>query len=211
MKPLEIIPTGVEGYVTLIFPSVTLTVPSNLQNDVKLAMTGKNPGLKDLAEELIEEAHKEINPDPELVMHLVYAFMALKLRLFPPPVQLELFDNKLLEDNLPPEMKEINSALGMLKENTEEANRVILDTLIESPEIYKRLKAERLQKLATQKRMSPFRTFVWGLLVSGIGLYLLNNWETAHWALVISEAFLIIFYKQILFDTPQGENPNGRN
>lgn len=210
MKPLEIIPTGVEGYVTLIFPSVTLTVPSNLQNDVKLAMTGKNPGLKELAEELIEESNKEVSPDPELVMHLVYAFMALKLKLYPPPVQLELFDEKVIE-NLPPEMKELNSALGMLKENTEEANRVILDTLIESPEIYKKLKAERLQRLATQKRMSPFRTFVWGLLVSGIGLYLLGNWETAHWGLVTAEALLILLYKQILFDAPQGENPNGRN
>ena len=210
MKPLEIIPTGVEGYVTLIFPSVTLTVPSNLQNDVKLAMTGKNPGLKELAEELIEESNKEVSPDPELVMHLVYAFMALKLKLYPPPVQLELFDEKDIE-NLPPEMKELNSALGMLKENTEEANRMILDTLIESPEIYKKLKEERLQRMATQKRMSPFRTFVWTVLVAGIGIYLLTNWETAHWGLVTAEALLILLYKQILFDAPQGENPNVGN
>ena len=208
MKPLETRPTEVEGYVTLVYPGVVLTVPTHFQIDLKLALEGERPGLKDLAEEIIEETEKEDNSDPELVMHLIYAFMALKLRLDPPPVQLELFDKETLEETLPPELKELAGALQIMQKNTQEVNKMVMDGLIEAPEKYKKEKEELLRKRAMIKSSNPLRTFIWAVLVAGLGIYLILDWENAHWGLIAAEILLVLCYKIILFDDPKGENLN---
>jgi hypothetical protein len=206
MKPLEIRPTKMEGYITLIYPEVMLTVPSTFPNDLKFALEGENPGLKELAEEIVEETEKESDGDPDLVMHLIYAFMALKIRLCPPPVQLELFDKETLQEDLPPEMEELNEALKVLRKNTEDTNEMIMDKLIEAPEKYKKEKAEFIRKMAMARSMNPLRTLIWTALVVGLGLYLIFNWGNAHWGLITAEVLLVMCSKIILFDDPKGEN-----
>ena len=128
--------------------------------------------------------------------------MAMKVKLNPPPIQLDLWEDEEFLQDLPPD---ITQALGVIRENTDEMNKMALDSLIEAPAKYK----EEREKRRSLGPMNPLRTLTWTALVVGLGLYLGFNWEEAHWGLVATEGLLFLFYKQILFDDPQGENHNG--
>jgi hypothetical protein len=202
MTPLETLPAMLPGHITLVFPTVILTVPMSFISDVKSAAMGENLGLKNLAEEIIQETKKDDDADPNLITHLVHAFMAMKMKMNPPPIQLDLWPDEEFLQDLPPDL---NNAMTVIREKAEEFNKLAIDNLIEAPARYK----EERKRRRTIGTMNPFRTFTWVALVAGLGLYLGFNWEAAHWGLVATEGLLLFFYKPILFDHPQGEKQDG--
>jgi hypothetical protein len=208
MTPLETLPALIPGHITLVFPTVILTVPFTFINDVKLAAKGEDPELKSIAEEIIEETSKETHADPNLITHLVHAFMAMKMKLNPPPVQLDLFDDEEFIQDLPPEIKNIEGLMDVIRDNADEMNKEALEKLIAAPKEYREEKEKARAIMASLGVFNPLRGLTWLALVTGLGLWLGFNWADAHWGLVAAEVLLLIFYKQILFDHP-GENNNG--
>ncbi len=202
MTPLETLRAELDGHITLVFPTVILTVPTSFLRDVKLAVDGENLDLKNLAEEIVQETAKDGDADPNLITHLVHAFMALKIKTNPPPVQLDLWPDEEFLRDLPPDL---SKAMDAIRGQAEELNKLTLDKLIEAPAKYKEGRARR----RTIGTMNPLRTLTWAALVAGLGIYLGLNWEAAHWGLVATEGLLLLLYKPILFDHPTGEKQDG--
>ena len=198
MRPDRIEPSVIiPGYVALYFPTIVINVPEHFLNSHTEALTkaDTNEKLKGLAQEL---EHAVLGNDPELVQHLVQAFLALRMKLNPPPKQLELFPINETDDD-------ITKALMELKETIREVDDELLDQLIETPEKYKEFK----KKEELVSRVNFTRTFIWIGSLVGIITYMIVQAGDFHWGWWVALAFLVVFNKQIILnDKPQGKDNN---
>ena len=191
LREAEIRPVpGEPGLVTLHFPSMTMLVTLEFVADLKEAFDGnlKKP-LDVIAEEVYVACRGE---DKDIAHSLIFAFGAAKSKLYPPPEQLELFQNQ--EDQ-----PEVKIEGDFIQEIYDEA----LEELIEDPKAF-------VEKMKTGIELQRELLYGRRLRIDGTGFILwLSSWallayqwntdwgdfDPAKWLI---GAFLLLFTKKII-------------